>query len=372
MKKVLILSAGYGEGHNTAARNVRMALDSVGSGEVEAKVLDLLEITYGRVNELLKKAYLATINRAPLVWEKIYGMIDSSAAFDDLLASFSPLRHAMEALLEEEKPDAVVCTFPVYNCLIDQVYGDRSRPFSLMTVITDSITINAVWYRCGSDAFIVPNEETAAELRHAGVSSEKIHVLGFPVSPRYAEFARGKKKPARDGARWQVLYMAGSGRKEAMRTARALTTLGDIDLRITAGRDKDWQVQIQAAVGGEYPNGTRVEVLGWTDKMPELMAGAHLLIGKAGGATVQESLAAGTPMVMTKVVPGQEEGNARLLLENGCGILARTPEEIIAAVESSFAGGGVLWLKWRANGERLSRPDAARAIARFIIRHCSS
>jgi UDP-N-acetylglucosamine:LPS N-acetylglucosamine transferase len=38
----------------------------------------------------------------------------------------------------------------------------------------------------------------------------------------------------------------------------------------------------------------------------------HLLIGKAGGATVQETIAAKCPMIINHVVAGQEEGNARL------------------------------------------------------------
>jgi processive 1,2-diacylglycerol beta-glucosyltransferase len=46
---------------------------------------------------------------------------------------------------------------------------------------------------------------------------------------------------------------------------------------------------------------------------------------EAGGATVQEALAARTPMIITQVIPGQEEGNAMLLVENGAGEIATTP-----------------------------------------------
>ncbi len=346
-----------------------MALDAVAPGAVEAKVLDLPEITYGRANEWLKKAYLATINRAPAVWEKIYGAIDSSTALEGLLGAFAPLRRAMEAVLEEEKPDAVVCTFPLYPCLIAEIYRNRPRPFPLVTVITDSITINAIWYRCRSDGFVVANAETEAVLRAAGIAPETIHPLGFPVSPRYAGLA-GLKPPPGAGEPWRVLYVANGGKQEeALGMARALASLQGkgVALKVAAGRDPRWQARMRAAVEEGAPAGSRPEVLGWTDRMPELMAGAHLLVGKAGGATVQEALAAGTPMLMTKVIPGQEEGNARLLLENGCGMLAESPEEAVAAVESAFAVGGVLWAKWRANVERLSRPGAAEAIARFVL-----
>ena len=37
--------------------------------------------------------------------------------------------------------------------------------------------------------------------------------------------------------------------------------------------------------------GDRVQVLGWTNQMPRLMLTHHLVMTKAGGATVQEAIA---------------------------------------------------------------------------------
>lgn len=384
MKKVLILTAGYGEGHNTAARNICEAIEAVAPGETQVRVLDLLETTYGRVNDLVKKAYLAAINHLPMVWEKIYGMIDSSSAFQDHLGLLGPLRHALEQLLEEEKPYAVVSTYPVYNYLIDRIYGEpqreqeaeskgegeeiapsprRFRPFSQITVITDSITVNSIWYRCGSDAFIVANEETAAVLRGLNIPAEKLHVLGFPVSLRFAGGIQTRKLPG-PGERWKVLYVVNSGKREAPETVRRLLALDSIDLQVTVGKDEELRAAVESVIA---KSGRGAELYGWTNRMPELMAAAHLLISKAGGATVQESLAACTPMVITQVVPGQEEGNARLLLENDCGALAESPPEIAAVVEKAFVNQGTLWREWHANAKCLSRPGAARAIADFVL-----
>jgi processive 1,2-diacylglycerol beta-glucosyltransferase len=64
MKKVLILTAGFGEGHNAAARNLRDALELV-SDEVKVEVLDLFESSYGSFNTLAKSAYLNMVQYAP-------------------------------------------------------------------------------------------------------------------------------------------------------------------------------------------------------------------------------------------------------------------------------------------------------------------
>jgi len=61
MKKILILTASFGDGHNTAARNIRDALEQI-SDDVKVEVLDLFEASYGAFNTLAKKTYSASCN----------------------------------------------------------------------------------------------------------------------------------------------------------------------------------------------------------------------------------------------------------------------------------------------------------------------
>ena len=78
MKQILIFTAGFGEGHNTAARNIRDALEVVAGNEVKVQIIDLFDRCYGRLNEFLRRAYIAAINRTPRVWGKIYNVIDGT------------------------------------------------------------------------------------------------------------------------------------------------------------------------------------------------------------------------------------------------------------------------------------------------------
>ena len=97
------------------------------------------------------------------------------------------------------------------------------------------------------------------------------------------------------------------------------------------------------------------------------MLESHLLISKAGGATVQETIAAKCPMIINQVVPGQEEGNARLIVETRSGMVATTPEAIVVAVEQASADDARLWREWSANISRLSRPRASLEIAELLL-----
>ena len=61
-------------------------------------------------------------------------------------------------------------------------------------------------------------------------------------------------------------------------------------------------------------------MLGFTDKIDELMAVADLVVSKPGGLTTSETLAPGAVMVIVNPIPGQESRNSDYLLENGAAI----------------------------------------------------
>lgn len=375
-KRILIFTAGFGEGHNAAARNLKSALERAAPPEtgVTAEVFDFFESCYGRMNELAKKAYLATINNAPVVWERIYELLDNTKLLELNLPAMWAMRKSLAETIAREEPDAVVSTYPVYNYLLDGLYPERSRrTFAQITIITDSITVNSVWYRCASDVFIVPNEETATVLRRAAVPEEKIRVLGFPVPLQFAGNAGSRPAPTVESGR-RVLYMINFAKHEAPDLVRELLKIADIQLTVTVGRDEDLRTRVEAviaeaaaqAAGTGHPR-PHVEVHGWTPQMPELLMSHHLLISKAGGATVQEAIAAKTPMIISQVVPGQEQGNAQLIEDRRCGVIAPTRADIVAAVQSAFADDARLWQEWHRNICALSRPDAALEIARFVL-----
>jgi len=358
MLKVLLLTAGYGEGHNAAARGLHAALVEAGA---DAEIIDLFALTGGAFYEKSRRGYLDLINRAPKVWAAAYALIDKVPVGALSMPFLGKMRRALAQILAEKKPAAVVSVYPVYGYLMEKLYPNAAaRPFAFHTVVTDSITINSVWYRCRSDTFLVPNEETAVVMRKVGVAEKSLRVLGFPVPPR---FARDRPvRPASPPPR--VLYMINAGKEQAPAIVTRLLKIAGLHLTVTVGRDEVLRARIEEVARRA---GQPVEIHGWTPQMPELLMTHHVLIGKAGGATVQECTAACTPMLMTQVVPGQEEGNAELLFQNRCGALCPTPDALAEKIEQLFASDAAEWRTWETNITRLSRPDAASQIARFVL-----
>src|SRR5258708_13941982 len=113
MKQVLIFTAGFGEGHNTAARNIRDALEVVAGNEVRVQIIDLFDRCYGRLNEFLRRAYIAAINRTPRVWGKIYNGIGGTQFVETNMPMLTRFRRAMAAVLRQFEPAPVISAYPL-------------------------------------------------------------------------------------------------------------------------------------------------------------------------------------------------------------------------------------------------------------------
>ena len=69
---------------------------------------------------------------------------------------------------------------------------------------------------------------------------------------------------------------------------------------------------------GKRPD--RFKVLGYTTEMADLMRISTLFVGKPGGLSSSECMAAGLPMVLINPIPGQEVRNSDFLFEEGVAV----------------------------------------------------
>jgi processive 1,2-diacylglycerol beta-glucosyltransferase len=361
MNRILILSAGYGDGHNTAAKSLAAALREQGH---DAHVRDLFLEAYRKRQEFSSQLYLRCIERAPWLWALTYHALDRLPLMSGIITPM--LRRVQELLarvLRDWKPHAVVSVYPGYSYFLDRLFSRGAAPFPRHTLVTDSLTINSIWHKASSDTWLTPNEETAAVLRRAGLPPAKVHVTGFPVAADFADVQAARPLPGK-GQPLRALYMVNNNRRHAAQITRRLLAMDGTRLTVTGAKDPRLAAELKEIA---RQMGRPLEVHGWTDRMPELLMTHHLLISKAGGATTQEALAACTPMLFTKVVPGQEVGNAQLIERHRCGAVAQSPDTVLSHVRALLRDDCALWHQWHRAIQALSRPDAARDAAQFIL-----
>jgi processive 1,2-diacylglycerol beta-glucosyltransferase len=358
--RILILTAGFGEGHNAAARAVAAACDAL-QGPGTAYVADIFALASPRINSVARQGYLGIINRTPRLWNFAYRWLDRSTVFPRLLRLMRREIRVLAHLIAGESPTAICCTYPIYAFLLEALAHQGRLRTPCFNVVTDSISINSLWWRAGATRWFLPNEDSADVLRAAGIDERKLQVTGFPV-PSYFEANAEKLAPPdlSAGARPCVLYVINSDTPAAAETARRLLTGTSWEITCTVGRNDALRRELTELGARRTPPS---RILGWTDEIPRLLMTHHVVVSKAGGATTQEALAARCPMVVNQIVPGQEEGNYELLRRHGIGALGLSPETVVGALQRAFAEDGRIWREWRTAITPLSRPRAAHEIA---------
>jgi processive 1,2-diacylglycerol beta-glucosyltransferase len=132
-------------------------------------------------------------------------------------------------------------------------------------------------------------------------------------------------------------------------------------LLVVTGNNKAMRKQVEKSAG-DLP----VRILGFVDNIHELMGVADLMITKPGGLSVTEAITMGLPMVIFRPIPGQEEGNAKFLIEQHVADRAEHVEDlprIISALLYDQDRIGAI----RQRARSLSAPKAAEAIADLAL-----
>ena len=371
LKKILILTAGFGEGEDVAASNVRGAIEHLAPTGARTEVLDLLDSCYGRFNDLLRHTYRAAVNHAPRLWTGVSHFLGQSQIVDTQVESLTRLRNTLRDILLGMEPDVVVSTCPIYGFLIEEIYRDgRTRDFTLISLVSDAVVRDSPWPRTAADFFAVTNEAAANVLTACGVPEKKIVIFGFPVQwqTRGTDWDIALPDLAA-GGHPRILYVINSARKKAPKLLDRMLEHPEWDITVCVGRDTQLDEMARAKA---LLSGGRMEVIGHVRQMPQLLREHHVVISKAEAGMVQEAIAARCPMIVHKIGSQQEEGNFALLREANAGAMGEKPREVSDWLERAFRDGGRLVSLWRRNLEPLGRPDSALNLARFILEQASA
>ncbi len=364
--RLLIITAAFGEGHNSAAKNLALAANEQGANTL---VADPCMLSAPQSTAVIQWGYRLVTTHFPLVWEKIYKGTDNCDFSRPNLPLMRRPESYLQTLVKEFQPDAIVSTYPIYPYFLKRQFDETGKKLPVFTVVTDSIEINASWLRAPTDYFLVTDQATKEAMSHWGIPEKKIVITGFPVNPAFSTLT---PVPAEDPCNpFRILYFATAKKPFIRRHGRALLDASpDVHLTIVMGKNFRALQSRARELKASYPG--RVHLLGWTKKVPQLLNKHHLVIGKAGGATVHEAIAARCPMLIHHLVPGQEEGNLQLLQQLGAGDLAENPKDLAKAVANILADNASHWRKMKTALERHNCNDGAITASKFILSEISS
>jgi processive 1,2-diacylglycerol beta-glucosyltransferase len=364
-KRILIVTAAFGEGHNSAARNLAGGIEELGE---EAVIADPCLLGAPVTTHWLCKGYRLVTTRAPRLWLSIYRSTDRHDFRRERFPLMRKPERRLGELITADRFAAVVCTYPLYPYFLERLFAAGTPRLPVFTVVTDSIEINAAWRRAPTDHWLVTDPFTRDALIHAGLPAAQVAETGFPVNPAFARLA--PVSPADPADPFRILYFPTAKRPQVSNIGAALLAATGDRGRLTIVLGHNFRRLYHRACELKESFGERVTIKGWTRRVPELMCRHHLVVGKAGGATVHEALAAQCPMLVHHLVPGQEEGNTMLLQRLGGGWLAESTDRITATIRELLANDAAGWHQAKQNLARLSRSTGATTAARFVLSHC--
>ncbi|MFM1804500.1 MAG: hypothetical protein RL136_1379 [Planctomycetota bacterium] len=355
----MLLTGSIGSGHTRAAEAVADAMHHAHAASV-ARVIDVLAHSAAPFRAIYRDLYISLIERAPTAIGWLYRSSDrtTGGALRRSIqrSALSSLRH----LIANEKPDTIVCTHFLAAEVVSGMVARREWIGTFAVVVTD-LDAHSMWAMCpNADRWYVALDETREILAAKGIAHDRIVVTGIPISGSFSA-----RLPCREAIKERFglpksppMILVSGGGVGVARLAETVRELLDMpvscSLVLVCGRNAKLQAEAARVLTVRPADRERCRILGFTDRMHELMHAADLAIGKPGGLTSSEALACALPMGIVHPVPGQEERNSDHLLEWGVAIRLNSPES----------------LQWRVAGllsdrERLMRmQSAARARAK--------
>lgn len=266
------------------------------------------------------------------------------------------LTRRLGGLLAATRPDAVLSTHPMCSGAAARFKAERNSALPLITCVTD-VTDHSEWIHPGTDHYLVASDTVRDGFAAKGVDPARITVTGIPVKARFSAIQRT------GGGQRELLIMGGGlglmPRKDSF--YEALDQLEGVHTTILAGSNR----RLYQRLHGKYAN---IEVVPFTDRVPEYMGRADLMLSKPGGITTFEAITADLPMLAWEPFLEQERENARFLVEHGMGrVAAKEEKDCLAAIRQCIYDDELLrsMRQAMARTRRTMRRQAVGAVIRM-------
>lgn len=369
-KRILIVYASAGHGHEKAARGVEEALREA-APRADVRIMDSIETGSAFFAKLYRCTYFAQIKYAPWLWGFFYYVFDQSWVY----ACLRPIRRAYNALnfgaferkLIEQSPSAVVATHFQAVEVTSHLKRRGRIQSKLIAVITDYLP-HKVWIDAQVDLYAVACDSTREDLLARGVPAERIRVTGIPVERKFytnvGPAAARRALGLEDGVFTALVTSGGAAIGALSSIVTELVESGiPIQVLCVCGTNASLRLELEPLAGRYH----RLKLYGFIDNMHELMEASDIVIGKGGGLTVTESLCKGRPLILYRPIPGQEGRNARVLQSEGAAYVASTPEEI-ATYLKQLIDSPDLRRAFASGAQQLRKSSAADEIAIEALR----
>ena len=227
----------------------------------------------------------------------------------------------IKKIINEYQPNLIISTYFLYNPAISQI--KKNANFSFINIVSNPRTFHPSELSFSAEKNLVYDQIAVKNSQKDGLVKKNIDSIGWLVRKRFYQKHEKKLK------KLTILVSAGSlGTYNVIRFLPVFFQIKQpINLLLVAGKNK-----VLFSIFKNFKRLCRlfgqqikIEAYSFTKKMPDLIAKADLVAGKAGPNLIFESVAAGKPFIALSYIPGQEDGNLEIIKQKSLGWVTIEP-----------------------------------------------
>ena len=310
-RSALLLSGSIGMGHDAVAAACSASLESHGWTTATLDAMKMLGRQQSSVGESVFRAMLGV----PGLYDAFHYAALRNGGRLARMADAGARRQLVPRLrdyLDARPEDLIISVFATGAAAASELSPRYSGTRHI--VFCTDVTPHRMWVHRNVDLYLVTSSVAEmAVLRFA--PDARVQVVPTPVRPQFYRPVGQAEARASLGVSFGercVLLMSGAwGLGPVAEAARSLGDAG-VNVLAVAGRNQRLARKL-AAVAAAQP---RVRAFGFTDRIPDLMSAADLVITSSGD-TCAEARTVGRPLLLLDVVQGHGRDNLQHELELG-------------------------------------------------------
>jgi processive 1,2-diacylglycerol beta-glucosyltransferase len=348
-KKIVVFTSKGGGGNVSASNAIRDYLKE----EYDVQVVQILDVlqSFDTVKTLTFRYYDA---------EDLYNYMLTNNWFWTINQLFfkvgiwhmswqrESIAKALDKYFQYNKYDMIISVIPVFNGPLLKAAKKHDIPFLVVpTELDATIVIHGLQkpdFKKFHYFLAFDDDEMRKKIEQAQISPAQITVSGFPIKPSFfkkkeAQIIRNDFDIPSDKPMVMVL-MGAAGSKACFKYVRRITK-GKMPVHIVAciGRNEDSRKRIE---GIKLPSHVTISIVGFTDRIADLMSIADVLITKTGTVSFCEGVYSNIPMLLDNI-NGElawEAFNVQFLRKNKLGDVVRSYKEVNPLLEKYLCEDG--------------------------------
>jgi UDP-glucose 4-epimerase len=331
-RQILIISADIGEGHDLPARAVAREFHDE-DPDAQVSIVNGLPAMGPILTKVLRENSMFMFSFVPWLFDLQYTLFMYFAPTrwlaKRLLTALG--RRGLMRLIRAHDPDLIISTYPGVTAVLGELRRKGRLDVPCYSSITDLAGLR-FWAHPGIDLHFVTHPESIEEVEHiAGPGSARW--AKPPTSPAF--LAARSRSDARRALglpqEGKVIAVSGGGWGvgDLLGATRAALAVPDALVLCLCGRNDKLRSRVTAKLGSE----PRLRVMGFTDRMGDVLAASDALVHSSAGLTVLEAIIRGCPVISYGFGYGHVRASNAALERFGLAQVARNAKALGPALQ---------------------------------------